>query len=278
MPQIHWFPGHMASARAEIRRAMPNVDLVIEVLDARLPRSSENPVVAELRGNTPALRILNKSDLADPTVTAEWMAAYTAAPDVRALLHHQGQPHLLKRVREAARALVGPITGRPMVAMIVGIPNVGKSTVINTLAGRTVAKTGNKPAITQNQQRVGIGPDLALFDTPGFLWPKLEPVVCAYRLAVSGAISDRVLQAQDLAVFALRFLAVRYPGAVASTYGLPTLPEEPVELLTAIGRRRGFVVKGGGVDLERAADRLLLDLRAGTLGPLSLERPSDFGG
>lgn len=273
MPTINWFPGHMATARSEIRKAMPNVDLVIEVLDARIPWSSENPLVAELRGVTPSVRILNKTDLADPEVTAAWLAHLATLPDVRALPHHQGLRDLLRRVRDAARDLVRAPVGRPVAAMIVGIPNVGKSTIINTLASRTIAKTGNKPAVTTMQQRVTVASDLVLFDTPGFLWPKLDPQVCAYRLAVTGAISDRVTSFYDLALFALRFLAARYPDAVARAYKLATVPDEPVEALEAIGRRRGFVGKGAVVDLERAAERLVLDLRAGALGPMSLERP-----
>lgn len=272
---IHWFPGHMATAKAEIRKAMPNVDLVIEVLDARIPFSSENPLVASLRGATPSVRILNKTDLADPAVTAEWLAHFAARPDVRAVPHQQGQAHLLRRVRDAAGDLVTVPAARPLAAMIVGIPNVGKSTIINTLANRPIAKTGNKPAVTTMQQRVQVASDFVLFDTPGFLWPKLEPQVCAYRLAVTGAISDRVTSFYDLALFALRFLAARYPTALAGTYKLPTAPDGPEAALEAIGRRRGFVGKGGVVDLERAAERLVLDLRAGALGPMSLEAPGE---
>lgn len=271
---IHWFPGHMATAKNDIRKAMPSVDLVIEILDARIPFSSENPLVATLRGQTPSVKILNKSDLADPVVTAEWMALLNATPGVRALTHHQKQPHLLRRVGEIARTLVPPITGRPMAAMIVGIPNVGKSTIINTLAGRTIAKTGNKPAVTQMQQRVNVGSDLVLLDTPGFLWPKLEPQACAYRLAVTGAISDRVVDYQDLAAFAGSFLAKRYPAALG-VYGIAAIPDAPTALLEAVGRKRGFVGKGAVVDLQRAAERLIQDLRGGLLGPLSLETPRD---
>lgn len=273
---IQWFPGHMSTARKEIRRAMPEMDLVIEVLDARIPFSSENPLVVELRGATPCIRILNKCDLADSAVTAQWLARLDT-PGVRAFPHHQRQGGLLATVMGHARSLVAE-RPRAMAAMIVGIPNVGKSTVINTLAGRSIAKTANKPAITQRQQRVAVGTDLVLFDTPGFLWPKLTPEVCGYRLAVTGAISDRVVDQQDLAAFAARFLADRYPRAVAAFYGLAEVPTAELQLLEAIGRRRGFLQKGGVVDLQRAAERLLQDLRAGSLGPMSLETPADCAG
>lgn len=272
---IHWFPGHMATARREIRKVMPTVDLVIEVLDARIPFSSENPLVEELRGQTPFLQILNKRDLADAAVTEEWLAVLREDPRRRAFAHQVRQPGLRDTVLGIARELVPPVSGRPMAAMILGIPNVGKSTLINTLSGRSIAKTGNKPAVTQMQQRVQVGPDLVLLDTPGFLWPRLEPAVCGYRLAVTGAISDRVVDAADLAAFTVRFLARRYPAALAGFYGLGELPEEPVAVIEAVGRRRGFLGKGGVVDMQRASERILHDLREGSFGPVSLERPAD---
>ena len=274
---IHWFPGHMATARREIRKAMPGVDLVIEVLDARIPFSSENPLVAELRGERPCIQILNKSDLADPRVTAEWLACIAAIPGKRAFSHHMHQSNLLQTVAALARGLVPPVRNRPMMAMILGIPNVGKSTIINALAGRSIAKTANKPAVTQMQQRVKVGTDLVLLDTPGFLWPRLTPEACGYRLAVTGAISDRVVDYPDLAIFAARFLSKRYPIALATLYGLDALPADETALIEAIGRRRGFLGKGGVVDLQRASERLIRDLRDGSLGPISLETPRDCG-
>lgn len=275
---IHWFPGHMATARREIRKAMPEVDLVIEVLDARIPYSSGNPLIPELRGATPSLRILNKSDLADPDVTAEWLAAFAVEGGVRAFPHHHRQGNLLRTVMTQAQQLVPPITGRPMQAMVLGIPNVGKSTVLNTLAGRSITKTENKPAITKMQQRVIAGPGLVLLDTPGFLWPRLEPEACGYRLAVTGAIAERVVDTVDIATFAARFLRKRYPEGLAAFYGIAPLPDDADGILDAVGRRRGMLGKGGVVDVQRAAERLIHDLRDGRLGRISLERPGDFGG
>lgn len=272
---IHWFPGHMSTARDELRKAMPGVDLVIEVLDARIPFSSENPLVAELRGGRPRLQILNKADLADATVTAEWLSHAASLPATRALAHHQGQGELLPRLLAVARALVPNVRDRRLVAAILGVPNVGKSTLINTLVGKPVARTGNRPALTQTQQRVMVGVDLALIDTPGFLWPKLEPAICGYRLAVTGAISDRVVEVQELAVFALRAIGGRYPRAVEDFYKLPAGLADDGAVIEAIGRRRGFVGRGGVVDLQRASERLLHDLREGALGRLSLERPAE---
>lgn len=272
-PPIHWFPGHMATARDEIRRAMPQVDLVIEVLDARIPFSSENPLVAQLRGATPALRVLNKADLADPAATAAWLEALGRGAGVRAISHSQGEKGLLQRVLGAAALLVPAVRARALAAMIVGIPNVGKSTLINTLAGRAITRTANKPAITQMQQRVQVSPQLVLFDTPGFLWPKLSPAVCGLRLGVTGAISDRAVDAVALASFAAGFLLTDHAPAVCALYGLAAPPDGDVALLEAVARKRGFVVKGGGVDLRRAADRLLVDFRTGAFGRISLEHP-----
>jgi ribosome biogenesis GTPase A len=273
---INWFPGHMATSRKDIRKVMPQVDLVVEVLDARIPSSSENPLVAELRGDKPALLILNKSDLADPATTAQWLAFYGARPGTRALTHHHRATNLGRELVALARTLVAPgrVSNRPLMAMIIGIPNVGKSTLINTLAGRAIAKTGNKPAVTRLQQRVQVGTDLVLLDTPGFLWPKLSPPARGYHLALTGAISDRVVDTQDIASFAARLLAARYPDALCALYGLDAIPVGEEALLEAIGRRRGFLVKGGVVDLQRASERLVHDLRDGALGRISLETPT----
>lgn len=273
---IHWFPGHMSAARREILKVLPHVDLIIEVLDARIPFSSENPLISELRGQKPCIQIFNKSDLADPAITAAWLKQRATAPQLRVLTHHLKQPHLLQNIKHIAQSLVPPVRARAMNAMIVGIPNVGKSTLINTLSNRAIAKTGNKPAITQHQQRVQIGTDLVLLDTPGFLWHKLSPESCGYRLAVSGAISDRVVTYQDLAAFTIPFLRERYPTAVTTYYKLSAFPSDDHALLEAIGRARGYLAKGGIVDPQRASERLIMDLRDGLLGKISLERPEDF--
>jgi ribosome biogenesis GTPase A len=272
---IHWYPGHMATARAEIKKALPQVDVVIEVLDARIPSSSANPLITELRGNKPCIQILNKVDLADPAVTELWMTHLREVPGIHTLAHHQKQTNLLRTLSTLARSLVNTTRARPVQAMIVGIPNVGKSTLINTLAGRTLARTSNKPAITQMQQRVQVG-EIVLFDTPGFLWHKLSEVG-GYRLAVTGAISDRVTDYQDLANFAAQFLMARYPTALAKAYGLTEAPTETLPLLETVGRRRGYLQRGGVIDVQRAAERLILDLREGVFGPISLERPGDPG-
>lgn len=272
---INWFPGHMATARREIRKTMPQVDLVLEILDARLPFSSENPLVAALLGEKPRIQLLNKADLADPTVTERWLAVIAARPGTHPIAHHPNQRNVRETVVGLARTLVPPGRGRPLTALILGIPNVGKSTIINQLAGRPIAKASNKPGVTQMQQRVQAGSGLVLFDTPGFLWPKLTPAACGYRLAVSGAITERVVEYQDLAGFAAPFLLDRYPTAATTFYGLDVPPTDTATLLEAVGRRRGLLAKGGVVDVQRAAERLIHDLREGNLGPVSFETPED---
>jgi len=272
---LNWFPGHMNTARREIRKAMPKIDLVIEVLDARIPYSSENPLVADLRGERPCIQILNKADLADPDITPQWLAQIESREGVLAMAYQHGQPKLNARLLQRVRTLVPSKRAGPVRAMILGIPNVGKSTLINALSGRAVAKTGNKPAITRHQQRVKVGKHLLLWDTPGFLWPRLSPAVCGYRLAVTGAISDRVVEAQEIGQFAADFLVERYPERLLRHYGLTELPEGEMAVIEAIGRRRGCLRKGGVIDRDRAANVLLRDLGAGGLGRISLETPAD---
>ena len=279
---VHWYPGHMATARREIRDAMPDVDLVIEVLDARIPWSSQNPLVEELRGAKPLMRVLTRADLAEPDMTAAWVEALSVPRGdlggTRVLTHALGQRGFREACVGAARALVGPIEARPMAAMILGVPNVGKSSLLNVLAGRTLARAGNTPGLTRQQQRVTLGRELVLLDTPGFLWPRLSPPECGYRLAVTGAVPDRVTQTYELAMFALGFLRARHGEALTRLYRLADLPAGDDALLEAIGRRRGFLGKGGVVQVDRAAERVLLDLREGNLGRLTLERPADVRG
>jgi ribosome biogenesis GTPase A len=265
----------MATARRAIREAMPGVDLVMEVLDARIPWSSQNPLVAELRGNKPLLRVLTKADLADPTQTARWTEHLSRSPEARVCVHALGQRGVRESILRLVRELVGDQGAHVPVAMIVGVPNVGKSSLLNLLAGRTLARAGNTPGLTQKQQRVDLGRDLAIVDTPGFLWPRLSPPECGERLAVTGAIPDRVTNSHALACFALRFLRQRYGAALTRHYKLSALPEEEEALLEAVGRRRGYLLRGGVVEIERAAERVLLDLREGAFGGLTLETPED---
>jgi len=276
MRSINWYPGHMNKARREIGQTMRKVDLVIEVLDARIPWSSENPLVAGLRGETPCLKLLHKRDLADQAVTGHWLTWLEAHRGIRALDLSRDEPARVREILALGRAMVGPRPPeKPIHAMILGIPNVGKSTLINLLAGRTVAKTANKPAVTRMQQRVRLAADLTLIDTPGFLWPKLSPPECGYRLAVTGAVRDAVVALDEVAFFAAAELRRRYPELLRARYGLAELPEETAELMEALAARRGCVGKRGMVNYHRISEILLGELRRGKLGRLSLETPAD---
>ncbi|WP_282040391.1 ribosome biogenesis GTPase YlqF [Halomonas alimentaria] len=300
---LGWYPGHMNKARRQITEALPEIDVVIEVLDARLPYSSANPMLAELTRHKPVLKILSRADLADPERTREWVAYFDAQPDMRALAVTTTNARELKRIPKLCHELAGAVRAdRDVRVMVMGIPNVGKSTLINGLAGKSIAKTGNEPAVTKRQQKVRIGGRVALIDTPGVLWPKIEDQASAYRLAASGAIRDTAIDYVDVAVVAAAELARRYPEALKARYKLRALPgyqanpeaarveaDGPLRvdllavagfdghaILADIASRRGGLRPGGEVDLHRGAEVLLHELRDGKLGRLTLETPADI--
>ncbi len=273
---VNWFPGHMHKARKKIKEAMPKIDLVIEVMDARLPYSSENPLVSELRGDRPCIKILNKSDLADPAVTQAWQEHFEKETGVKALTLSATQKGQSRRVLELANKIfAGRNTAlKPIRTMIMGIPNVGKSTLINSLAGKVIAKVGDEPAVTKQQQQINLGNGILLFDTPGFLWPRFEDQNSGYRLAVTGAIKNTAIEFEDIALYAAAYLLQTYPEALKTRYKLKELPERDIELLEEIGRRRGALRSGGRIDLHNAAEILLNDIRSGALGRISMESPA----
>ncbi|WP_437945763.1 ribosome biogenesis GTPase YlqF [Sorangium sp. So ce296] len=283
---IQWYPGHMTKARRLIAESMPSQDVIIEVLDARMPRASENPVVAELRGQKPCIKVLNKSDLADPAVTTAWLrhleaehpAPGEAPPGGKVLaiaISATQSSEARRRIPELCKRLVPPKNGPGKVvrAMIVGIPNVGKSTLINTLMERKVAKVGDEPAVTKSQQLVTLKSGMAISDNPGILWPKIDDEAASFRLAVGGAIPDTAIDYQSVALFAAGYFLRRYPELLVARYKLKELPETASALIEEIGRRRGCLRSGGAVDLHKASDILVHDFRAGRLGRISLEEP-----
>lgn len=265
----------MHKAKKEIREVIPKMDLIIEVLDARLPFSSENPMVASLRRNTPSIKILNKSDLADPLVTRQWVDHINRTSGMQAIAVSLKQPDKIRRILEMAPAMVPErnLEVRPLKAIILGIPNVGKSTTINILANRTVAKTGNEPAVTKQQQRIKLANNIILLDTPGFLWPRLDPEECGYRLAISGAIKNTVIEFEDVAMYLAEFLLAHYPEALCQRYQLKALPETGIELFDLIGQRRGCMRRGGIADTHKVAEILINEFRDGQLGRITLETP-----
>lgn len=273
---IRWYPGHMGKALEQIADLIKRVDVVIEVLDARLPLSSSNHQLENLRRTKPWIKILNKHDLADPAVTKSWVKAFELQTGVRALPMSAKQPLETKQLIKLCK-LLAPKRGKPgfpVRVMVVGIPNVGKSTLINTLAGRSMAKVGDKPAITTTTQVIDLKNGVVLNDTPGVLWPDMSDQDGAYRLATSGAIGANAMDCTTVGFFAGEFMMQRYPELLKRRYRLEGLTDNPTELVEAIGRCLGCLVAGGGVDLHRAAEAFLRELRAGKLGRISLEEPA----
>lgn len=273
----------MAKARRQVTEKLKLIDVVIELVDARVPQSSRNPMVDEITAGKPRLIVLNKADMADPVVTDAWLRALkreeveVVAVDAK---HSKGLKQLITgaqqlmkekhdRMREKGRN-PGPIR-----ALIIGIPNVGKSTLINRLAGRNIAITGDRPGVTKRQQWIKMkGGEMELLDTPGILWPKFEDQQVGYRLAATGAIKDEILNLDDIALFTVRELQTRYPQQLKERFKLDTLPDDAVELLEMIGKKRGLI-SGGYVDFEKASELLLNELRHEKIGRVSLETPED---
>lgn len=276
---IQWYPGHMTQARRQAAETMAQTDVVIEVVDARIPEASCNPMIHELRRERQrsCLKLLNKSDLADPQITRAWLDYFNAQPDVRALAISCKQPGEAQRVPELCQALAPHRDDnlKPLRMMIMGIPNVGKSTLLNALTKRRVAKVGDEPAITKSQQRIELGPRRVIVDTPGMLWPKIEHASDGLMLAACHAVGRNAVIDEEVALFLIDILLQHYPQALAQRYKLPADCQDAVSCLETLARKRGCVYKGrnGELDLERAAMILLTDFRAGLLGRVSLESP-----
>lgn len=265
----------MHRARKQIQAAMPKVDVVIEILDARLPVSSENPMLETMRGEKPCLKVLSKSDLADPEVTKAWIREFDQRVGVRAVAISCHTKRDVRKLVQASRSLA-PNRGtflRPVRVLVAGIPNVGKSTLINTMRGKRVAKVGDVPALTRGQQRIELEEGFVVSDTPGVLWPKLDDQAGAARLAASGAIRDSAMDYSNIALFAAEYLRDNYRHLVAARYDLDEVPEAPIDILAEVGRRHGCLARGGEIDYQKASETLLRDLRSGRMGRISLERP-----
>lgn len=274
---IQWFPGHMNAARKKAAETMEMTDLVVEVLDARLPAASSNPMVEELRlhRQRPCLKIMNKDDLADPEVTKEWLDYFNRQSGVDAVALSCKNPAEVARIPQLCQKLVPHRTGpgKPVRVMIMGIPNVGKSTLMNMLLKRRVAAVGDEPAVTKSQQRLYLNKNMVLTDTPGMLWPKIVYPSDGYMLAASHAVGVNALIEEEVAAFLGDVLLARYPELLALRYKIPVDGLDGIGLMEMIARKRGFKIRGGELDVEKGAHTLLQDYRHGAIGRISLETP-----
>lgn len=280
---IQWYPGHMVKARKLIAEAIPGKDVLVEVIDGRMPRASRNPVLNELGRAKPLLVVLSKSDLSDPIVTQAWIkhlehsATWRGAPvKAVAVSSTQERTQARKAVIEAIRKLApvrGPNSVKPLRALIMGIPNAGKSTLTNLLQGRKVAKTEDRPGVTKSEQKVVLDDGTVLSDVPGLLWPLIDDPRVGLCLALGGAIPDTAIDHEPVALFGLGIFLARYPQQLVDGFKLKELPATPDEALDAVGRKRGCLRSGGVVDRNKAAGHVLTAFRSGTLGRISLEEP-----
>ena len=281
--QFQWYPGHMTKAKRQMQEDIKLVDLVIELVDARIPMSSRNPDIDELGKNKARLILLNKADLADERQNQAWM------------LFFEKKGYFVVRMDARSKAQIKPVNSvildackekierdrrrgiknRPVRAMVVGIPNVGKSTFINSFAGKACAKTGNKPGVTKGKQWIRLNKSVELLDTPGILWPKFEDQQVGIRLAMIGSINENILNIEELSLLAIDFLRENYPGAINRQYEVEEEAEKPLEVLERIAERRKCLAKGGEYDYAKAAAMFMDDFRNGRIGRISLEKPAE---
>ncbi|MBP1949105.1 ribosome biogenesis GTPase YlqF [Virgibacillus litoralis] len=278
---IQWFPGHMAKARREVEEKLKLVDFVMELVDARAPLSSQNPMLQQVLQNKPKMIVLMKRDLADNRETDRWIS-YFKEQNVHAVAINVNDKADLKRVIQLGKELGQEkmdklrkkgIQPRPARAMIIGIPNVGKSTLINRLANKKIAKTGDKPGVTKHQLWIKVKKDFELLDTPGILWPKFEDEMVGYRLAAIGTIKDQLLSLQDIVAFVIKYMQEHYPVQLEERYAVESDTEDMWEIFVSIGKQRGALESGGNVNFEKVSDLVIRDLRTGKLGNITLETP-----
>ena len=279
---FQWYPGHMTKAKRQMQEDIKLIDLVVEIVDARIPFSSRNPDIDELGKNKYRLILMNKADLADKKLTDKWSAYFknkgyfVVSLDARS---KNGMKAITDIIMEACkekieRDLKRGIKNRPVRAMVVGIPNVGKSTFINSYAGKACAKTGNKPGVTKGKQWIRLNKNVELLDTPGILWPKFEDQMVGLRLALIGSIKDEILNTDELAIELIKFLLQAYPGILSARYDIEEV-NDPIEMLKGVAQSRNCLSKGSELDYSKAAILLIDDFRSGKLGKLTLELPPE---
>jgi ribosome biogenesis GTPase A len=272
---LQWYPGHMAKAIREIKESLPRVDLIVEVLDARIPFSSENPILADLKKEIPRIKIFNKNDLADPKLSERWTEYLERQKNVKVLAVSTTQPEKYRQLIPLIKKILSDKLGgaQNTTVLICGIPNVGKSTLINTLVDRAVAKTGNEAAVTKGQQRIKLDEQLMLLDTPGVLWPKVNNEHSAYRQAITGAIKEAITDNEDIAFYLAEYLLDNYSSNLIKRYKLEETPQSPLDFFERIGKQMGALRAGGRVDLPRICTLFLNEYRSGVLGEITLETP-----
>ena len=272
---IQWYPGHMHKAQKEMKEVLPSIDLFIEVLDARIPYSSRNPLIASIRKDKPCIKVLTKTDLADPESTERWQAYFEQESDVRTIATSTNEPGKIKQIKDLCRQMLPEKDAsiKNIKAMICGIPNVGKSTLINILSDRIIAKTGNEPAVTKTQQRINLDNGISLLDTPGILWPKIENPNSGYRLAACAAIKDTAIDYEDIGFYVADFLIKAYPDVISERFKLDYVPDTEIEFLEMAAANRGALRSGGRANLHKICEVLINEFRSGKLGSITLELP-----
>ena len=279
---IQWFPGHMHLTKQVITERIKAIDVVIELLDARLPGSSANPMLAQLTASRPTLKVLNKQDMADPVRTESWLTHYNSQPGTRAIALDSSDTATAQRLIASCRDLA-PLRGgmvKPMRVLICGIPNVGKSTLINSLVGKRAAKAADEAGVTKAEQRISLADDFYLYDTPGMLWPRIIVAKSGYNLAASGAVGRNAFDDEEVALELLDYLKHPYAPRLQARYKLADVAQvsgmSDDQLLGEIGRKRGALQSGGRVNMQKAAELVINDFRTGQLGRMTLETPQEF--
>lgn len=268
---IQWYPGHMHKATKEIARSLSSIDVIIEILDARAPHSSSNPVIDKIVKEKPVIKLLNKSDLSDPLDTKKWQQYYNKS-------EYQNSIAINAMTSESKNEIVNLISqlserkeGKNTLTMVVGIPNVGKSSVINMLAGKKIAKTGNEPAITKGQQKINLRNGIMLIDTPGILWPKIEDPESGLKLAALGSIRNTAVGYDEIAIYIIKFLMQKYPDYLKARYKIDLLSQDEHEVIELLAKKRGCLSKGGKIDLTKISEIIVDELRTGIFGQISFE-------
>ena len=268
---IQWYPGHMHKATKEIARSLSSIDVIIEILDARAPHSSANPVIDRIVKEKPVIKLLNKSDLSDPYHTQKWQQYFNKS-------EYQNSIAINAMTSESKNEIVNLISklserkeGKNTLTMVVGIPNVGKSSVINMLAGKKIARTGNEPAITKGQQKINLRNGIMLIDTPGILWPKIEDAESGLKLAALGSIRNTAVGYDEIAIYIIKFLMQKYPDYLKARYKIDLLSQDEHEIIELLAKKRGCLSKGGKIDLTKISEIIADDLRRGAYGQITFE-------